>query len=162
MYIHERDGSWDKERIDNEAATLEDETQHPVARYLAGETRYDLDAELAIGEKVVTAREYLDGGETVFHLKRLAPTEWYTVQSMWEKEVISDQRPIPRETYLRCCRLGLAKIDNGPTLDGIGKGRTLRDKDIEVLYSLDPELPILLGQAIYLASAPLRDAEKKL
>ena len=168
IWVHPRDEAWDTERIRREKDELEaqkkDESDHPIARYLSGETRFDLDARMTFGDKVVTAREYLRPEEapTLWYLNRLSAKDAYEAEAQFNTEVFGQGNPIPIRTYLWCCLRGVKKVENGPDLEGAGgKGKLLRDSDLEKLRSLDEQLPVLLGQAVMEASKPLREDEKK-
>lgn len=147
IYVHERDDAWDEARVQAEQAEMrkndQDPKQHPVARYLGGFTRYDLDP----------VREYLDESKrpTFWHLRRLELHEWYEVQPEWEHKARAEKRPM--QVYLRCCALGLVKVENGPTLELPG-GRPSID-DLKRLFAWGHDMPHDIGKAVYQASMPL-------
>lgn len=168
VYVHAAESAWDEERIIREQTEMEERgdsaSDHPVARYLGGWTRYDLDASETLGDQVVTVREYLDMAKSpaMWKLQRLSVTDHYDVQGLWEQEVRSGTRPF--KAYLRACAVGLLGVENGPELAGAGKGKTLTISDLDKLHTLSPqapELPIDIGMAIHNFSASLRDDEKK-
>lgn len=168
-YVHPADTAWDRERIKREQEEMrqrgEDPTTHPYARYQGGFTRYDLDAQCTLGDTTVTVRDYLDATKapTLWHLRRLGFQEWYVVQPLWERDVRKGERPIA--AYLQACTLGIKSVENGPQLEGPPDRLTLGD--LEKLYDLSrscPELADLIheiGEAVYQASMPLSDDEKK-
>jgi len=164
VYVHPADESWDDERIRDEQDEMkkrgEKTTDHPVARYLGGWTRYDLDAPATLDGKVVTPREYLDPSKpaTEWHLKRLRTEDKYEVDSLIEQDIRAGALR-PRKGYLRACVLGISKVEHGPDLEGAGRRLSL--DDVAVLEDMHPGLPLDIGEAVYTASMPLRDDEKK-
>lgn len=164
VYVHPADESWDEERILREQEEMREREEkpgdHPVARYLGGWTRYDLDAVATLNGETVSARQYLDPSKpaTEWHLRRLRVDERYEIDSLLEQDIRAGSMK-PRKAYLRACVLGLKKVENGPELEGAG--RRLTANDLEKLQDLHPDLPLDIGEAVYTASLPLRDDEKK-
>lgn len=163
LYVHQSDEAWDHDRIVAEQGEMasrgEDPHQHPVARYLGGFTRYDLDAAATFAGKVTTPREYLDESKqpTYWKLRRLTWDQWYEVLPLWEKAVRDNERPI--KAYLRACVMGVERAENGPALEPVA-GRLTAD-DISRLFAIDAELPLVLGEAVYTASMPMTETEGK-
>lgn len=160
IFVHPSDEAWDNDRITAELQELGDEAKmHPVARYLGGWTRYDLDAQATVAGRTVTAREYIDESKqpTLWKLRRLSFAEWYEIQPLVEKALRAGERPF--SGYLKACICGLANVDNGPTLE-IPGGR-LNAADVAKLYEIDQELPYAIGEAVYQASIPLTESEGK-
>lgn len=170
VYIHPQDEAWDRDTIEAEAKRMkevgESPTQHPWSLYTGGHNRYDLDAEYTVLGEVKRARDYLDESKspTLWHLKRLSWNEWYDVDAQWQAE-IKRGRP-PHTAFLKALQVGLESVENGPELQGPPNKLTL--DDIEALHGLrveidgvivDPALDI--GEAIYTASMPLTEVEKK-
>lgn len=163
VFVHHDDSAWDMERVRAEQAEIRDTngdpTQHPVARYLGGYTRYDLDAPGQVLGRPTTAREYIDENKqpTRWTLRRLSWREWYEVQPLFERAAIAKERP--RAAYATACQMGVVKVEAGPTLEFVG-GR-LTNSDMQRLYEIDQELPYDLGAAVYAASLPLSESEGK-
>jgi hypothetical protein len=156
--VHESDDAWDRERIAAErekmlAAGLETK-HHPVARYLGGWTRYDLDADATLFDQSVRVREYLDESKkpTIWKLRRLGREEWYEVQALFEGSRARGE-PRPIRCNARCCELGLAGVENGPTLELTG-GRPTRG-DLDRIFAISQDLQLDIGQAVYQFSMPL-------
>lgn len=71
-----------------EEEELEARRTHPVTRYFAGETRFQLDAADWDHEgKPVTARDYLKGIPTEFHIRRIPWAKFRDIESIsqWHK-----------------------------------------------------------------------------
>jgi hypothetical protein len=130
-FIHPSDDAWDVERINSEHSDA-----HPVARYLTGKTRFDLQAE--------GVRDYLRTGArpTVFVFRRLTLAEYTrildtgAVHAMWTE----------------CARVGLVEVE----VDGESHKMTVDD-----LYAIHPSLPHQVGLAIWQYNLPLNEAEGK-
>jgi hypothetical protein len=166
-FIHPSDTAWDRERWDREKDEMRkaglDPSDHPVDRYLGGFTRYDPDAEATVNGAVVTVNEYIDDAKqpTVWHLKRLTILQWYDVQPMWERDVRAGQSP--KKAYVHAATIGVAKVDNGPTLDLTGGKLTTSDleKLREIGSGIGDDLIVAIGEAVYQASMPLREDERR-
>ncbi|MBK8720685.1 MAG: hypothetical protein IPN32_39170 [Deltaproteobacteria bacterium] len=161
--MHPEDEAWDLERVHAEQLAMsardEDPRMHPVARYQGGWTRYDLDAAGTVDGRVATAREYLDEAKqpTMWKLRRLSWDQWYEVLPLWERAVRDGERPV--KAYLRACVIGIEKVESGPTLD-LAAGRLTTD-DMARLHAIHPELPLVIGEAVYTANMPLTESEGK-
>lgn len=157
VYVHEGDTAWDLDRIRAERAEMLkrelDPKYHPVSRYLGGWTRYHLDAQATVLDKAVTVREYLreELKPTMWHLRRLGLREWYEVEPMWQS-ARARQVP-PMACYLRCCEIGLVRVENGPTLE-LPNGRP-SESDMAKIYTIGQSMPNDIGCAVYQASMPL-------
>lgn len=158
VYIHPNDDAWDLDRVRAEQETMDKPAEHPVAKYMGGFTRYDLNAKGMVGENEVCPADYIDEAKepVKWHLKRLNAQQWYEVQPIWERAVRRDETPW--DAYLRCGKYGVSKVD-GLKLDG-PPGNLTAD-DVKLLYKIDPELLKDVGEAVYSASLPLREDEKK-
>jgi hypothetical protein len=163
IFVPRSDDAWDTPRIEAETAAMkargEDPKRHPVARYHGGWTRYDLDAQGTVDGRAVTVREYLIESRrpTMFYLRRLDMQAWYEVEPQWESARLRGERPMA--CYLRCCALGLMKVENGPTLEMPHARPNLAD--MEKLYDIHQDLPYDIGNAVYSASLPLSEEEGK-
>lgn len=158
IYVPEDDDAWDTARLESERARMaaagESPDLHPVTRYQSGQTRFDIDAPGQVLGQVVTPRQYLDESRRPwrFRLRRLGPQEYDDVQALIEK---GDAR----HAFSLACRVGLDSVENAPvTLQG-GAGRPLSQSDVQWLH--DQGLRRGIGAAVWLASVPLTDAEKK-
>jgi hypothetical protein len=167
IFVHRSDPAWDNERIKAEQAEMvkreEDPSLHPVARYLGGWGRYDLDAAYTFLGKSATARDYLDEAKapTMWHLRRHNAREWYEVHPLYEKAVRVGEKPYA--AFILACSYALERVDNGPTLampggrPGAADLQTLHDwgqeNEIDLVYAI--------GEAGYQASMPLTASEKK-
>lgn len=165
IFVHEDDPAWDLARVKEEQAALGDHAKnHPVAQYFGGWTRYDLDAKGTLADgRVVTAREYLDEAQqpTMWKLRRLTWDQWYEVHPVVEKAWRSGERPFAG--YIKACLYGLERVDNGPTFD-MPAGR-MSTADLAKLHEMsqanDIDLAYDIGEAVYQASMPLSESEKK-
>lgn len=69
LYVSAVDTAWDRPRIEAELDELGDQWDtHPVVRYFAGKTRYDVDAE--------GVRSYLNPGAWIWVLRRLSTRDY--------------------------------------------------------------------------------------
>jgi hypothetical protein len=159
VFVHPADDAWDTDAVVK--STEEHGEDSPFSQYHSGATRYDLQAMGAHG----AAGDMLGPGATEYHLRRLSMLELNEVQGLMERE-FAQQFPIPRSAYLQACRYGLVAIksDGRDVMELNRRGGSLSVDDVDTLAEcteLGPSLIMHLGQAVYLASQPLRDAEKK-
>lgn len=139
IFVHPDDDAWDEDKIKAECDAMEakqvgSSVDHPVARYRSGETRYDL----------TEALPYLDTEKAwQFELRPLEMEEFAEVQDL--KSRFGEWR-----AYLHSGRAAMVK--------GRGQGCP---QDFEAVKRTDKYLPIMLGQAAFIASLPPTDAEKK-
>jgi len=167
------DPAWDQERIakdvaeataENERRKEDEETpgdadqidigEHPYFRYQRGETRFDLDAQTPWRGTPLSASDYLLPGEeaTRFVLRRLRWNDYHRVLSLAGQG---------NEAKLCACRIGLVRVEGCPDLR-IDKDATYRsDDEMQQLHDLEPRLALLIGSAVWEASQPLRESEKK-
>lgn len=138
-YIHASDSAWDMDRVIKEAEALGRLDDHPVMRYLAGLTRYDLDAE--------GVRSYLKPGETpaVFVLRRLKLQEHTDCLDI----------AAPNARMVRAAQLGVVRVEGAMLCDKFGR------EELEQLHEMNPNLPIDLGIAVMNYGRPPSDAEGK-
>lgn len=138
-YIHVSDTAWDMDRILKEAEKLKSLDEHPVMRYLAGLTRYDLDAE--------GVRGYLKPGEmpVVFVLRRLKLQEHTDVLDI----------TAPNARMVRAAQLGVVRVEGAMLCDKFGR------EDLEQLHDMNPNLPLDLGIAVMNYGRPPSDVEGK-
>lgn len=134
----------------------QDKAHHPIERYYAGETRYDLQAaDLLFGEPV-TAGSYFDSSKDPerFTLRRLDWAQWHSVMGLIEQGAFG-------QAQLLAARYGIAGVENSTIkLTGAGAGM-LTHEDMQRLFDADPALPSALGFAVWKYSRPLTDQEKK-
>jgi hypothetical protein len=143
--------------------TISRHEQHPVARYLNGETRYDLDAEFRVGNERVTVRSYLVGKATEFRLRRLS-----TIRVAEITGLLSQSRTNTELAMDYACRWGVAAVEN---LDIPWKVRNgeLSDETMSALYDCGTSenggggisMIVDIGLAVWRISQPLTYAEKK-
>lgn len=161
VYIDIADGAWDWERVAKERAAMveakQDDTRHPVTLYLGGVTRYDLDASFPVLGEMRTVKDYVDLTKCWrFNLKRLHRKQWYEVKGLHESN--------PDAAMERACQMSLESID-GPDAPPVKRGPDgVSDVTMEHLFHDVEGGPMLIpriGQAAYLASLPLSDAEGK-
>lgn len=133
----------------------------PFLRYHAGETRFDLGARDEHG----AVAEAVGKGAVEYHLRRLSPLELNEVQGLMERE-FAQGYPNPRGAYLLAARYGLVavKADGRDVVEVERRNGAVTDECVEMLAEcteLGFNLLIHIGQAVYAASQPLRDDEKK-
>ena len=151
VFIHPADEAWDQDRINQDC---KDKPDHPVQQYFGGHTRYDLTPQVI---------EYLkpDSQPTKFYLRRLDWEKWGVCRSKWETSIVRGE-PRQRDAYVYACTWGLERVE-GIELN-IDPLRGLQWQDKQKLYELstdDIELLYDVGLAVYQASLPLSEAEKK-
>ena len=152
IFIHSGDEAWDQDAI------TKSEEEHgescPFLRYHRGDTRYD------IGDLGPT----LKGQAVEFHLRRLSVGQLNEVQDLLEREY-SHGSPMTRMAYLQAARYGLTAVKrSGTELIRLQCPGGLTEPDMEALRDLSDlgiNLIRTIGQAVYLASQPLREDEKK-
>ncbi|WP_434424616.1 hypothetical protein [Nannocystis pusilla] len=160
IYIPRSDSSFDRDRFDRELKQLEEageaKSSHPIERYYAGHTRYDLQAtDLILGQAVKVADYFRAGDEPEkWILRRLTWDQWHRVMALIEQGQLS-------EAQLLACRLGIADVQNSPIkLEGTQAG-LLTHADMQRIHDADAQLALLLGFAVWMYSKPLTDQEKK-
>lgn len=139
IFVHNSDDAWKNERIDQEIEKLEAKEKglgdtHPVMIYRSGETRYDLSLVLP----------FLDTDKAwQFELRPLSMEDFAEVRDMIDR--FGTWRG-----YLRAAEIGLLKISghNAPS-------------DLSECSEIDVLLPNAVGQAVFVASLPLTEPEKK-
>lgn len=163
VYVHPSDDAWNTQLINDELAKMDDPSKHPMSRYFGGFTRYDLQAEAHVGDKLTSPAEYLDLSKhpCVWHLKRLSYSDWNEVFAMWQRSLSRDEPPL--KAYELACRLGVKKVENGPELAGPPGQLTERDMATLDAYRLEFGINLIrdIGLAVFQANLPLNDAEKK-
>lgn len=155
VYVDEKDDAWDNARIKEECRKMRqdglDPSRHPVNVYHSGASRYDLGAAYAIPGGVASASNYLGPDATRFNLKRLSLAEVYRLTDLGASTAMG---------RLYACRIGVLGLEGeGPKLKRDDYGLT--EESLEALFALRADLPAKLGLAVYLASQPLTDDEKK-
>lgn len=167
IFVHDSDSAWDNERVVAEQKRLReaglDPKMHPVARYQGGFTRYDLSADTVLFGASVTVADYLDDSKqpTKWTLRRLEVGQWYEIHPSWQRAHRNGEKPFA--AFIRSAIVGVVKVENGPTLE-LANGR-LTDNDLIRLHDLgqaiDVDVIYDLGQAVYQASMPLVEAERR-
>lgn len=160
IFIPRSDESFDKDRHERELAKLKDEGldihQHPIERYYAGKTRYDLDAPDTLFGQTVCARDYFDSSKNPekWTLRRLDWAQWHKVASL----IAADDFD---QGQLLAARYGVKSIENSPiTLKGAEAG-CLTHEDMQKIHDAEIGLLAGLGFAVWKYSEPLRESEKK-
>lgn len=130
QYIHPLDDAWDETRAFG--GVFATSVDHPLRRYYAGRTRYDLNAE--------GVRGFLrpNASPTIFRLRRLTLAEYNQVADIQGEHA----------RYTACARFALVDVD--------GEKMT-----VEQLYELRPSLPFEVGAAAWLYNAPPNESEGK-
>ena len=151
VFIHPADPAWDQEAIAKAADEHGDESA--FSRYQRGLTRYDASE----------VQSLISGQPVEFHLTRLSAIQLIEVQSLLERDVSQD-KPLLRSAFLQAACYGLREVKQGalPALELESPG-SLSAADIEALSSTEVGIHLIqaIGQAVYAASQPLRDDEKK-
>lgn len=149
---------------------------HPLFRYFAGKTRFDVDAaEKMPGGETRRASDYFGPGVRKFTLRRLDRNKWREVQGLafsdvagqvvrsgvkcdpWDASgLVQADTARQDEGYEKAARYGVVSVD-GLGLDRDKDGLT--DAALDKLHELDPGLIRKLGQASILYSQPLRENE---
>ena len=165
------DGEKDAERkrvLERELATLDVKhdalarKHHPWMRYLAGATRYDLDAQDMLLGQSVTARDYLTGEPTVFVLRRMSPSKRRRLSSRWlraRKAAETDYEPILSVSVELCKHV--EKVEDGGALESFSWASGLTEDQVDQLSELDDTLLVDLAAAVLQFSIGLTGAEKK-
>lgn len=174
VYIWEGDQAWKHDEIkaeeaevrrinaERERAALDagadaweriDWSRHPVALYRSGETRFDLTAATLWRGEMRTAMDWIDESKAPvkFVLRRVSWDEWYLLSS-----VLSPQRQCAM-----ACQMGLVAVENDKALAVDGDRKHRSDEEMQRLFNVHHELPVLIGGAVIKASKPLSDGEKK-
>jgi len=165
VYILPGDNAWDQDRITREIAENFDgkAEAHPVAQYLNGNTRYDLDADALVAGERVTIRTYLIGRATEFRIRRLSTIDIARVNG-WMHER-ADNINLAMDY---ACRRGIVSIEN-LDIDWIVRDGELSDVTMQQLYDCGTSdeggggIPLItdIGLAIFRVSQPLTYGEKK-
>ena len=158
-FILKTDSSFDRDRDDKELAKMEAEgvdiASHPIERYYAGATRYDLQAtDLLFGEPVCAGDYFKMDDPERFILRRLDWDQWHRVMGLIEQGAFT-------QAQLLATRFGVSEVQNSPLkLSGAAQGM-LTHEDMQRLFEADSALPSALGFAVWRYSRPLTDSEKK-
>lgn len=151
VFIHPADPAWNQEAVAE--AAKKDGKDSAFARYHAGKTRYDAS----------DVQAFISGQPVEFLLRRLDATQLIEVQSLLERDVVQ-QKKMMRSAFLQAACYGLSEVKQGgvQALDLESPG-SLSQEDIDALCSTELGIDLVqaIGQAVYLASQPLRDDEKK-
>jgi hypothetical protein len=152
IYIHPSDEAWDEQAISD---TSDDEgvDDDPFIEYCSGRTRFS----------PVGVQHLLSGNPVEFHLRRLSAIELTEVASLMERDHAQGSTSY-RTAYLQAARYGLTAVkQSGMDLVRLQSPGALSADDIEVLSSTSMGIELIrcVGQAVHIASQPLRDDEKK-
>ena len=161
VYIDSDDSAWDHERIANEKAEDKAHQQegqaldrHPFDVYQSGDTRYDLGAQIPYRGSFVKVTQYVD----------LAVAWQFVGKRMRHETVYACDAAIDRNKALGfalACKLALVRIE-GPGAPAVDRADDACTPDtIERLFQVRAWLPAKVGEALYVASIPLRADEKK-
>lgn len=133
-FIARQDAAWDMDGIAPSA-------DHPLMRYFAGDTRFDLQA----------VRGFLrsDVQPTVFMLRRLTLAEYAAVQDI----------PGLHQRFARAAAIGVTGVENGAELGFLAD--RWRPDDVERAFNIDDQLPFEIGMAVVNYSRPISEAEGK-
>lgn len=159
IYVWDADPAWDLDKIESDRKAIDDAEQggleHPVEKYYTGESRYDIDAEYQAPDGPKTARSYLKGTPTEFELRPLEMREFYEVRGLLALGPSNAWK-----AGLRALEHGLVGGE-GPLAPKMDANGTIKEESLERLFKRDHNLPIAIGNAVWLLSQPPNDAEKK-
>lgn len=158
VWIARSDTAFDQDRFEREVARMQeaglDPAEHPINRYYAGKTRYDLAALDTLFGEQVSAGAYYKADAERFILRRLDWDQWHRVMGLVDQGALV-------QAQLLAARYGVAAVENSPLrLAGAVAGLLTHD-DMQRLFDADAVLPSVLGDACWRYSRPLTDAEKK-
>ena len=150
--ICSEDSAWDTGRILDEERSLTNIDEHPVRRWLAGLTRYDVET---------TPAEYFKEGETPtrFHIRRLSAQTWGVLRDM---SATMTQIGAAYKAFAE----GVVRVE-GLDADVVWPGsdlrRTLTDEDMREVERVLPRPYILeVGAAVLVANADLTRPKKNI
>lgn len=162
VFVHPKDPAWKNDEIEKDLKAWKESGQavsaHPVVRYRAGHTRYDISL----------VQQYLGEQPTKFYFKRIGVVEWQDIEALKESQEFHGSKP--RKAFLTAMVQSLTKIENGPELIGDKNGRGVSLEDVERIGALnfydEDENEVVdvlydVARAAYVASMPLSVAEKK-
>lgn len=169
LFIAEFDDAVDHDRIERETKALDKGAEHCTLQYYGGHTRYDIDAPLTVGGLTTTMRDYLREGATptVFELRRVTGRLRQQAMTVLRRDLTEGKDGRDRVGMLfELCKHGVASVKEGFSgerwdLNGGQSGRMLTEGDVQKLYEADARLPEALGWAVFNASKPLSESEKK-
>ncbi|MHA1574378.1 MAG: hypothetical protein ACTSX8_10335 [Alphaproteobacteria bacterium] len=152
VYICSEDSAWDAPRILDEQRTMEEPQEHPVRRWLAGGSRFDLEC---------LPTEYLrpEDEPTRFHIRRLSTATWGVLRDM------AGSMTQKTNAAWRAFQEGVVNVD-GLAADIVWPGadlrKTLTAEDMREIERVLPRPFILeVGAAVLVANADLTEDEKK-
>ena len=168
VFVSGLDSCWDWERIKRESEDLDDEDPHPYAYYIAGLSRYDVTAELELGDERVAISDYwTETPQAKFHLRTLEPSKMGdVVATLRGASIIEERDPVACEkakhqAYYMACKYGLAKVEGAFSVSP-APGGGLPETDMQKLMDAGGyDLISDIGQAVFRASQKLSLAEKK-
>ncbi|MEL6705033.1 MAG: hypothetical protein AAFP15_12205 [Bacteroidota bacterium] len=152
VFVHPGDSAWDTEAI--EKSREEHGEDCPWSRYCSGATRYDIGP----------VTHLLSGKPVEFHLRRLDAIQLNDVTGLREREALQGFL-YARAASMKGARLGLVSIEqDGRKLLELQRPADLTITDVQTITdSFDEGIEVLrlVGAAVFQASQPLRDDEKK-
>lgn len=162
VYILITDPAWDRDRIDEETEKNKEE-EHPVLRYLLGESRFDLTAKYMYQGNLVSAAEYLKAPpEAKFKLRRLSVPQMSEIADLISTaQTVNPESPPLATTWTRCLKYGVVDIEG--SIKCVTRRGVLADSTLMEIYDTLGGLPSVtsVGNAIWLLSQPLTGAEGK-
>jgi hypothetical protein len=149
--LEERGGHEEAKQL-REKAAEDGAINLPFARYLFGETRYQLDG----------VREYLDESKRPekWYLRRLPEPDFYELKAMREESVRAGSQSGFDASHRLAAKRGIVRCENGPEIKLDARGYVTAES-MEKIRRLDDELILQLGQAVMEVSKGLTEAEKK-
>ena len=160
VYIPAEDPAWDDDLVDADKEKMEaageDPDEHPVQVYWMGQSRYDIGAKLPVCGEPKSVMDYLkkDVPYTEFEMQPLKVRDFTRAQDL--KDGTGNN-----QAWLFCVENGVTGVGDLPIpTRGDGKRRRLTSDGLEALGRMG--LVYELGLAVFLLSAPVSDAEKKL
>lgn len=167
VYVHPLDPAWDSARLDAECEEMDaaepgGSKAHPVLIYWSGASRFDLEARHSFKDGTASAAEYLDDAKAnKFALRRLGVRKLSSVTH----RIRSDDPERLASAQIDAVKWGVLSI-TGPAMPKLrGEGATeLTEADLDELATCTQygaDLLDSIGLAVWRASQPLTDAEKK-
>jgi len=156
LFVSEKDDAWDHEKIRQDRSAAEDGEQTAWDRWYSGATRFD---------SRTFPKEYLkDGADPVYwHMRRLP---WQAVTQIQDQvsSVLMKTRALVEAFAHGLKRADGLKLHGGQDVDWPGNhdGKHLSNADVQLLVDvLGIDVVLDVGRAVFLASMPLNEDEKK-
>jgi len=158
------DPAWDDDRIQSELAGCEGEEKdaHPFVQYSNGHTRYDLTARSTWKGGTGSARDYLNEGAVMFHLRRHRPMHMAEVQDAFTREFGREGPTALLSVWLKSAGYGIKEITGAEDLAFDQKpGAVPESILLAIIDTYGLKAITKIGSAAFAISQPLRESEKK-